>query len=126
MSAFRASRRRSLALSPHRTSSPAARGAGGRAVTGRPSSLVEEGRLLEGAVDDRCWVQLQPLVEDRRVDAAEVHIRVEVALNQVFRLQGRHLAVMAALDLLAEHESDATGAVIGYAAVVADAAPELR
>src|SRR5579864_2883017 len=83
--------------------------------------LVQEGRLLERAVDDRGWVQLQPFVEDRRVDAAEVHIRVEVALNQMLWLHGRHLAVMAAFDLLAKHEGDAAGAVIGARAIVADA-----
>ena len=33
---------------------------------------------------------------------------------------------MAALDLIAEHEGNPAGAVIGPGAVVADAAPELR
>src|SRR6266481_8972076 len=71
--------------------------------------LFQERRLLKGAVDDRRRIELQPFVEDRRVDAAEVHVRVEVALNQMLGLQGRHLAVIAALDLLAEHKGDAAG-----------------
>src|SRR6267142_7084799 len=90
---------------------------GGRS---RATFLVKEGRLFERAVDDRGWVELQPFVEDRRVDAAEIHVRVEVALNQIRWLHGRHLAVMAAFDLLAEHEGDAAGAVIGAGTIVAD------
>src|SRR5689334_4148935 len=89
----------------------------------RPS--VQKGRLLERAVDNRCWVQAQPLVEDRRVDAAEVHVGVEVALDQVLSLKGWHLTVMSALDLLAEHKGDPTGAVVSTRAVVLNATAEL-
>src|SRR5437868_11625792 len=49
------------------------------------------------------------LFRSRRVDAAEVHVRVQIALNQMFRLERGHLAVMSALDLLAEHEGHAAG-----------------
>src|SRR6516165_6426848 len=87
--------------------------------------LIHEGGLLKGAVDDRRRIEFEPFVKDRRIDAAEVHVRVEVALNQVLRLQGRHLAVMTALDLLAEHKGDTAGTMVGSRTVVADAAAEL-
>src|SRR5208283_488654 len=96
---------------------------GRRQLTALPS--VQEGWLLKGAIDDRRRIELQPLVEDRRVDAAEVHVRVEVALNQMLGLQRRHFTVMATLDLLAEHKGDAAGAMIGSRAVVANATAEL-
>src|ERR1700757_1926464 len=95
-----------------------------RQLTALPS--VQEGWLLKGAIDDRRRIELQPLVENRRVDAAEVHVRVKVALNQLGGFQRRHFAIMAALDLLAEHEGTPAGAVIGPGAIVADAAPEFR
>src|SRR6516165_9060438 len=110
-------------LTLYRPSPPSRDGAAGRRWPRAPPS-VQKGRLLEGAVDDRRRIELQPLVEDRRVDAAEVHIRVQIALNQVLRLARGHLAVVPALDLLAEHKGDAAGAVIGARAVVADAAAE--
>src|SRR6266566_7297272 len=95
-----------------RSSSPQSALRGGRR---RPTTLrlIQEGRLLKGAVNDRRRIELQPFVQDRRVDAAEVHVRVEVALNQMLGLQGRHLSVMTALDLLAKHKGDTAGAVIG-------------
>src|SRR5207244_10127152 len=105
--------------SPH-----SARRGGGRTPT--TLRLIQEGRLLIGAVNDRRRIELQPFVEDRRVDAAEVHVRVHIALNQMLGLQGRHLPVMTALDLLAEHEGDTAGALVGAGAVVADATADLR
>ena len=65
------------------------------------------------------------LLEDRRIDAAEIHVRVQVALDQMLRFQRRHLAVMPAFDLLAEREGDTAGAVIRARAIVMDAAAEL-
>src|SRR5689334_9433533 len=93
----------------------------------RSASLpsVQESRLLESAVDDRRRVQTQPLIEDRRIDAAEIHVRVQIALNQMLGLHRRHLAIMPALDLLAEHKGDSASAVIGARAVVVDATAEL-
>src|SRR5262249_36508553 len=84
---------------------------GRRQLTALPS--VQEGWLLKGTVDDRCRIELQPLVENRRVDAAEVHIRVEIALDQLRGVQCCPFAVMAALVLLSEYICDAAVAVIG-------------
>ena len=53
-------------------------------------------------------------------DTAEVHVRVEIPLNQMLGIRPGHLAVMATLDLLTEREGNATST----GAVVADAAPK--
>src|ERR1700680_2200504 len=82
----------------------------GRQARRTTEPLVQEGRLLKGAVDDRGRVQFEPLVQDRRVDATEVHVRVHITLNEMFRFEGRHLAVVPTLNLFAEHEGDAAGA----------------
>src|SRR6266403_1004910 len=65
-----------------------------------PSALVQEGRLLEPATGGRFVIKLQPLLENRRVDAAEVRTRVQVALNQLFRLEGGIFAVVTAFDVV--------------------------
>src|SRR5438046_10271621 len=88
--------------------------------------LVQEGRLLEPATGDRFGIQLQPLLENRRVDAAEVRTRVQVALNQLLRLEGGILAVVTAFDLLTEDEGWPRRTVVRPRAVVVHAAPELR
>src|SRR5262245_4568191 len=90
------------------------------------SLLVQEGRLLELATGDRFRIQLQPLVQNRRVDAAEVRARVQVALNQLLRLEGGVFAVVTAFDTVAEDEGRPGGAVVRPRAVVVDAAAELR
>src|SRR6516165_570212 len=84
-------------------------------------ALMHEVQLLVGAVHDRDRIELEPLVENGRVDAAEVHVGVEIALHELARLERRHLAVMPALHPLAEHEGGARRAVIGSRAVVANA-----
>src|SRR5262245_48962858 len=91
-----------------------------------PSPLVQEGRLLEAAAGDRFGIQLQPLLENRRVDAAEVGARVQVALNELLRLEGGVLAVVTTFDLVAEDEGRPGGAVVRPRAVVVDAAAKLR
>ena len=88
--------------------------------------LVQEGRLLEGAADDRLRIQLQPFLEDRRVDATEVHVRVQVALHQVFRFEGGIFAVMATFHLLTKDKDWPGCAVIGPGAIVVHAPTELR
>src|SRR2546427_2781581 len=88
--------------------------------------LVQEGRLLEGSVHDLSRIQLQPLVQNRRVDTAEVHAGVQVALNQVFGLEGGVLTIVTTLDPLTEHEGRPRGAVIRPRAVVVNSAAELR
>ena len=67
----------------------------------------------------------QPLLDDGGVEPAEVVVGLKVALGQVLGPQGRISAVMAALDLVADHEGRAAGAVVGAGAVVLDAAAEL-
>src|SRR5215470_14374993 len=91
-----------------------------------PSPLVQEGRLLEAATGDRFGIQLQPLLENRRVDAAKVSARVQVTLNQLLRLEGGVLPVVTTFDRLAEDEGRPRGAVVRPRAVVVDAAAELR
>src|SRR5215470_9513697 len=91
-----------------------------------PSPLVQEGRLLEAATGDRFGIQLQPLLENRRVDAAKVSARVQVTLNQLLRLEGGVLAVVTTLDLLAEDEGRPGCAMVRPRAVVVHAAAELR
>ena len=44
----------------------------------------------------------------------------------MFRFEGRHLAVVPTLNLFAEHEGDAAGAMIGPGAIVADTTTKLR
>src|SRR6266478_1406584 len=91
-----------------------------------PSALVQEGRLLEPATGDRFGIQLQPLLENRRVNAAEVRARVQVALNQLLGLEGGIFAEVTPFDLVTEDESGPRRTVVGPRAVVVDAAAELR
>src|SRR5215510_3678135 len=91
-----------------------------------PSPLVQEGRLLEAATGDRFGIQLQPLLENRRIDAAEVGAWVQVTLHQLLRLERGVLAEVATFDLVAEDEGRPGGAVVRPRAVVVDAAAELR
>src|SRR5262249_11552699 len=97
---------------------------GRRQLTALPS--VQEGWLLKGTVDDRCWIELQPLVEDRRVDAAEVHVRVEVALDEFGGIHRPHPAIGAPLAFPPEKKPHPAGAVISSRAVIADATAKLR
>src|SRR3989441_13301393 len=90
------------------------------------SLLVQEGRLLEPATGNRFGVQLQPLLQNRRIDATEVRARVQVALNQLFRLEGGILPVVTTFDLVTEDEGWPGCTVVRPRAVVVDAAPELR
>ena len=68
----------------------------------------------------------EPLLEHGAVDGAEVDRVAQVlAVEPVVRGERGVLGVEAALDVLAEDEGSAPGAVVGAAAVVPDAAPEL-
>ena len=69
---------------------------------------------------------MHPFLEDGRVDAAEVHVRIEIALDELGIIERWHLAVMTTLDLVAEDEGHAGGAMIGAGAVVTHAPAELR
>src|SRR5439155_17144492 len=91
-----------------------------------PSALVQEGRLLEPATGDRFGIQLQPLLENRRVDAAEVRTPVQVALNELLGLEGGIFAVVAPVDLVTKDESGAGRTMVRPRAVVVHASPELR
>src|SRR5262245_61659166 len=89
-------------------------------------SLREGTDLLVGAADDRGGVEPEPLLEHGRVDAAEVDRRAQIlAVQPLRRLERGVLGVEATLDALADQEGAAAGAVVGPAAVVADAPPEL-
>src|SRR5262245_64996867 len=69
---------------------------------------------------------MHPPVQNCRVDAAEVHVRVEITLHEPARLERWHLAVVSALDLFAEHERSPGGAMIRSGTVIAHTAAELR
>src|SRR5262245_47967374 len=87
--------------------------------------LVQECWLLILAVDDLHRIEMHPLVQNGRVDAPEVHVRVEITLHQLACVERRHVTVVSALDLVAEHEGDAGGTMIGSRTVVAHATAEL-
>src|SRR5215831_15427190 len=91
-----------------------------------PSGLVQEGRLLEPATRDRFGIQLQPLLENRRVDAAEVRARVQIALNQLFRFERWILTVVTTFDLVTNDEGWSGCTVVRPRPVVVDAPAELR
>src|SRR5262245_61231486 len=78
----------------------------------RTVRLVQEGRLLEGTTDDRLGIKLQPLVQDRRIDATEIHVWVQIALHQVFRLKGGVFAKVAAVNLLSQDKDRPSSTVI--------------
>src|SRR4030095_8919498 len=92
--------------------------AGWRSLTVRHSirertlPLVQEGELLKSAPDDRFRTHLQPFLQKRRVDTAELHAGIQVALSQVFGVEGGILAVVTAFDLVTEHEGGPRGSVI--------------
>src|SRR5881394_1287393 len=89
-----------------------------------PRHLVQEPRLLVLAIHDRHRIEMHPPVQNGRVDAAEVHVRVEIALHELARIERRHVAVVSALHLLAELERHAGGAVVSAGTVVAHTAAE--
>src|SRR6266404_2065465 len=68
--------------------------------------MLDDRAFEEAQADRSAWFS-RYFVRDRRVDAAEVHVRVEIALNQMLGLQPGHLAGMAVLDLLTEPEGGA-------------------
>src|SRR5688572_6016507 len=91
-----------------------------------PRHLIQEPGLLVRAIHDRHRIEVHPPVENRRVDAAEIHVRVEITLHELARLERWHVTVVSALDFLAKHECHASGAVVSAGAVVAHTAAELR
>src|SRR5262249_36260764 len=75
-------------------------------------SSLDEVKLLEGAPQNGLGVQAHPLLQQRRVGAAEGVVPLQVAVVQLLRLQGRILAVQATFDRIADHKSHAARAVV--------------
>src|SRR5215510_4295529 len=69
--------------------------------------LVQESWLLVFAIHDWHGIEMHPPVQNCRVDAPEIHVRVEITLHQFARIERWHVAVVSALDLLAKHKSNA-------------------
>ena len=82
--------------------------------------------MLVLAIHDRHRIEMHPPVQNCRIDAAEVHVRVEITLNELARVERWHFTVVSALDLLAKHERNAGGAMIRSGTVVAHATAERR
>src|ERR1700676_1769994 len=87
--------------------------------------LREQGHRRERTRDDPLARTGEPLLDHRRVDAAEVDREFDVAVVEV--VEGRMLAVQTALDAAADEHHRTRLAVIGAAARgFRDAAGELR
>src|SRR5262245_37392393 len=106
---------------------------GGRFTQSKPvtapegaAKLVQESGLLVRAIHDRHRIQMHPLVENCRVDAAEVHVRVKITLHELAGIERWHLTVVSTLDLVAKHKRDTGGTMIRSGSVIAHAAAELR
>src|SRR4029450_3944367 len=89
------------------------------------SSSLAEIKLFEGAPQNRLGVQAHPLLQQRRVGAAEVIVPLEIAFVQLLRLQGRILPIQATLDRIADHKGPAARAVVCARTVLLHAAAEL-
>ena len=95
-------------------------------LSGRRAFLVQEAQRLEGSTDQGLGVQAQPLLQDRGVDAAEIHVVQQVAaVLQVPLLQRRVLPVEAALHGVAYDPAGPAGAVVRPTAVVPGPPAEL-
>src|SRR5215475_3297553 len=76
------------------------------------SSSLDEIKLLEGAPQNSLGVQAHPLLQQRRVGAAEVVVPLEIAFVQLLRLQGRILPIQATFDRITDHKGHAARAVV--------------
>src|SRR5262245_35956012 len=86
---------------------------------------LDEVKLLEGAPQNGLGVQAHPLLQQRRVGAAEVVVPLQVAFVQLLWRQGRILAVQTTFHRIADHKGHATRAVVRSGAVLLHAAAEL-
>lgn len=90
-----------------------------------PASRLHKIEVREAAVQDGRGGRLEPLVQQGRVDGAEVGVHPQVAVVEV--RQAGVFAVDAALDGPAREEHDAGRPVVGAGrAVLLDAPAELR
>src|SRR5205085_8661021 len=86
----------------------------------------EDGELLVGATDDGLRIETHPLAQHGAVDRAEVDGVAEVLAVEPLRgLERGVLGVETTLDVVADQEGAAAGAVVGPAAVVFDPPAEL-
>src|SRR5215471_16352910 len=76
------------------------------------ASSLDEVKLLEGAPQNSLGVQAHPLLQQRRVGAAEVVVPLEIAFIQLLRLQGRILSIQATFDRIADYKGHAARAVV--------------
>src|SRR5262245_29355615 len=76
------------------------------------ASSLDEVKLLEGTPQNSLGVQAHPLLQQRRVGAAEVVVPLEIAFVQLLRLQGRILPIQATVDRIADHKGHAARAVV--------------
>src|SRR5215468_4897665 len=90
------------------------------------SPLLEICELFKRPTDDRLGVQPHPVLQNGAIQAPKVMVGDDVALFQILGLHGGELAVLPALDRLAQDKSYPTGTVVGARAVVTRAAAKFR
>src|SRR5437870_4681068 len=92
--------------------------------SGGGHAILEKTRFLKRALDDGFGVDVQPVLQDGAVQAAEIQSGRQVPLRQVFRFAGWILAVLPTLHRVAQHKGRAARAVVGARAVIAHPPPE--
>src|SRR5207244_114393 len=90
------------------------------------SPLLEVGELCKRPADERLGIQPHPVLQNRAIQAPEVMVGDDVALLEIFGLHGGELAVLPALNALAQDKGHPTRTVVGARAVVTRAAAEFR
>src|SRR5215475_9399349 len=90
------------------------------------SPLLEICELFKRPTDDRLGVQPHPVLQNGAIQAPEVMVGDDVALLQILGLHGGELAVLPALDRLAQNKGHSTGTVVCARAVVTRAAAKFR